>query len=159
MFVVPNVAKNLKQMISAKTMLTRLQSLNQQKLETMVQEIVLSDQKRLKEQKISEWERGLIYDGVGKREYQDAEYAIFKQQINPLADGYVDLMLSHETARSLFVIATEKRKFQFNMRDRYNLIGKYTPEILGINKEYFNKRQENIYRYVLIQDIQKILNA
>ena len=119
----------------------------------------MSDQKRLKEQKISEWERGLIYDGVGKREYQDAEYAIFKQQINPLADGYVDLMLSHETARSLFVIATEKRKFQFNMRDRYNLIGKYTPEILGINKEYFNKRQENIYRYVLIQDIQKILNA
>jgi hypothetical protein len=125
----------------------------------MVREIVLSDQKRLKEQKISEWERGLIIDGVEKREYRDPEYAIFKQQLNPLADGYVDLMLSHQTARSLFVIPTQKRAFLFKMNDIHNLEGRYGEGIKGFNQETFDKRQEDIYRYVLIQDIQKILNA
>jgi len=125
----------------------------------MVQEIVLSDQKRLKEEKIKEWEQGLIIDGVEKREYRDPEYAIFKQQINPLADGYVDLMLSHQTARSLFVIPTQKRGFLFKMNDIHNLEGRYGIGIRGFNQETFDKRQEDIYRYVLIQDIQKILNA
>ncbi len=125
----------------------------------MVEEIVLSDQKRLKEEKIKEWEQGLIIDGVEKREYRDPEYAIFKQQINPLADGYVDLMLSHQTARSLFVIPTQKRGFLFKMNDIHNLEGRYGEGIRGFNQETFDKRQEDIYRYVLIQDIQKILNA
>jgi len=125
----------------------------------MVEEIVLSDQKRLKEEKINEWEQGINPDGSKIGVYKDAEYAIFKDNINPRAGGYVDLLLTRGTANTLFVIPTEKRRFKFKMFDRYNLIGRYTDSITGLNQQTFDKRQNDIYKYILIKDIKKILNG
>ena len=117
---------------------------------------MLSDQKRLKEEKINEWEQGLIINGEEKREYRDVEYAIFKQNINPRADGYVDLLLSRGTANSLFVHrSTQPRAFLFGMNDRYNLVGNYGKGILGFNQETFEKRQADIYRYTFIYVLKK----
>jgi len=121
-----------------------------------VAEIVLSDKKRLKEEKINEWEQGIRPDGDKIGTYRDPEYAIFKDNINPRANGYVDLLLTRQTANSLFVHrANQPRAFLFGMNDRYNLVGKYGFDILGLNKETFDKRQADIYRYTFIYVLKK----
>jgi len=117
---------------------------------------VLSDHKRLKEEKINEWEQGIRPDGDKIGVYRDAEYAIFKDRINPRANGYVDLLLTRGTANSLFVHrALQPREFIFGINDRYNLVSKYGKDILGLNQETFDKRQADIYRYTLIYVIKK----
>lgn len=146
--------------ISAKQMQSRLQQVaNQRWLENQVHEIILSDQDKLKERKVNEFTRGQRPDGERIGEYRNAEYGIFKAQINPLANGYVDLLLTRSFTRKMFL-----RKFGqgylFNSSDNKtgNLIGKYGIDIMGINQEWFNERQKNIYKYILLFDISKILN-
>jgi len=125
-------------------------------MEQLVSEIVLSDQKQLKARKIDEWEQGVRPDGDKIGTYRDHEYAIFKDHINPRANGYVDLLLTRQTANSLFVHkGSQSRGFIFGMNDRYNLVGKYGLDILGLNEETFFKRQDEIYRFVLINQIKK----
>jgi hypothetical protein len=117
---------------------------------------VLSDQKRLKEEKISEWEKGLRPNNELIGNYRDAEYAIFKERLNPFAKGHVDLLYTRQTANSLFVHrGTSNGLFTFGMNDRYNLIGRYGLDILGLNQETFDKRQNDIYKYTLIYTIKK----
>lgn len=121
-----------------------------------MEQIVLSD-KALKEEKINEWEQGLNPDGSYIGQYRDPEYAIFKNQINPRANGMVDLLLTRQTAKTLFPKPFGKG-FIFDMNDRYNLKGRYGLDIMGLNQEWFNKRQIDVYRLVLSVQIQKILN-
>lgn len=122
-----------------------------------MQEIILSDNATLKEEKINEWEQGLRPDNTKIGIYKDAEYAIFKDHINPRANGYVDLLLTRQTASSLFVVPNSVG-FTFKMNDRHNLIGKYGDAILGLNQDYFNQRQKDVYRLTLSVEMQKILN-
>ena len=144
--------------ISAKQMLLRLQPIaTEQWLKNQVQEIVLSDQEKLKEQKVNEWEQGLRPDGKKIGEYKDPEYAIFKDHINPRANGYVDLLLTRQTAKTLFV-RPYASGFIFNMNDTHNLVGRYGFDILGLNQDWFNQRQKNIYKHILQFEIGKILN-
>ena len=135
----------------------RLQPLlNQQTLQKIVEEITLSDQKPLKAEKINEWEQGLRPNGDRIGFYRDAEYAIFKEQINPKAGGTVDLLLSRRTASTLFVHKSNRNgSFIFGMNDTHNLIGRYGIDILGLNQEWFNKRQNDIYRLTLVFDIKR----
>lgn len=152
------VVKKQQMAISALAMMQRLKIVSSEEwLKNQVQKIVLSDKEALKEEKIDEWTHGLRPDGSIIGTYRDPEYAYFKQQVNPLASGNVDLLLTRETANSLFVTPASKG-FIFRMNDRHNLIGKYGNEILGLNQEWFNNRQRDIYRYVLMQDLKKILN-
>lgn len=145
--------------ISAKQMQLRLQKVADYSfLKQKVNEIVKSDNDVLKAEKIDEWEQGLRPDGTKIGVYKDAEYAIFKDHINPRADGYVDLLLSRQTAKSLFVVPFGDG-YLFKINDRHNLVRKYGLDILGLNQKYFNKRQKDIYRLVLIKEIQKTLNA
>lgn len=141
--------------ISASEYQRRLQPLlNLSKIEGIVEKIVLSDNKNLKEEKINEWEYGVRPDGEKIGTYRDAEYAIFKDHINPKANGYVDLLLSRRTASSLFVHkGSQQSSFIFGMNDTHNLIGRYGKDILGLNQDWFNKRQNDIYRLALVYSI------
>lgn len=126
-----------------------------------MEEIVLSDQKPLKEEKINEWEHGLRPDGNGIGTYSPTEmgydYADFKNKINPLAGfGNVDLLLTRQTARTLYVHkASKKGSFIFGMNDTHNLIGRYGIDIMGLNQDWFDKRQNDIYRLTLVYNIKK----
>ena len=125
----------------------RLQSVtNKQVLEQMMNEIVLSDQK-LKEQKINEFTRGKMPDGSLIGNYQSAEYAIDKYQMNPLADGHVDLMVTRSFVNHLFVDKIRPRAFLFNSSDwkTDRLIRKYTIDIMGLNDDYWRNRQKQVY--------------
>jgi len=135
----------------------RLQPLlNLQKIQSIMDEIVLSDQKPLKEEKINEFEQGLRPNGERIGFYRNPEYAIFKQQLNPKADGTVDLLLSRRTASTLFVHKGNKKgSYIFGMTDTHNLVPKYGRDILGINQAWFEKRQNDIYRLTLVFNIKK----
>ena len=146
--------------ISAKQYQQRLQPiLNQSVMEEMVAEIVLSDKERLKEQKISELQRGLRSNEKRIGGYQSGEYANEKNQMNPLAGfGNVDLIYSGSFVSKLFLRSKHSRSFIFDSSDDKtgNLVGKYGADILGINQDWFNKRTYDIYRLVLQERIKRI---
>lgn len=132
---------------------------NQSWLENQVKETVISDSRTLIAEKISEFKKGQRPDGSLIGRYQDAEYAIFKQQINPMAGGNVDLIFEGGFSKGLVLNATDKG-FIFDSTDYKadSLETKYGDEIFGLNQDYFNKRQNDVYRLVLSVNIQKILN-
>ena len=112
--------------------------------------------KLLKAEKINEFEQGVRPDGTRIGTYRDPEYKQIKLAQNPKADGYVDLLYTWRTARSLFVhIGSEPNGYLFGWTDNYNLVGKYGLDILGLNQEWFDKRQKDIYRYTMIFQIKK----
>lgn len=121
--------------------------------------IIISDQDKLKQEKVNEFTKGQRPNKERIGEYRNAEYAIFKSQINPSANGYVDLLLTRSFTNKMFL-----RKFGngylFNSTDSKtgNLIGKYGIDIMSINQDWFNERQKNIYKYILLFDISRILN-
>jgi len=141
--------------ISVKQYQQRLQPiLNQSTMQNLVKEIILSDQERLKEQKIDEFEQGLRPDGSRIGRYRDENYRQIKLAQNPKADGYVDLLYTYRTARSLFV-RPFREGYLFNWNDEHNLVGRYGLDILGINQDWFDKRQKDIYRLTLTYQIKK----
>ena len=109
-------------------------------------EIILSD-KKLKEQKINEFTKGQLPDGSLIGNYKSAEYAIDKYQMNPLADGHVDLILTRSFVNHLYVEKVQPRTYLFNSSDykTNSLIGKYSIDIMGLNQEYWNNRQKEVY--------------
>lgn len=118
----------------------------------------MSDKDRLKEQKINEFESGLRPNGKRIGGYQNGEYANEKNQMNPLAGfGNVDLIYSHSFTSKLFLKQYESNSYIFNSTDNKtdNLIGKYGLDIMGLNQEWFNQRQKDIYKYTLIFQIKK----
>jgi hypothetical protein len=127
-------------------------------MESLVKEIVLSDKERLKQQKIKEFERGLRPNEKRIGGYQNGEYANEKNQMNALPGfGNVDLIYTGSFSSKLFLKSTYPRLFIFDSTDNKtdNLIGKYGLDILGINQDWFNNRQNEIYRLVLTEQIKR----
>ena len=135
---------------------SRLQPLlNLQVLQELTAKIILNDQAPLKDKKISEWEKGQRPDGTDIGHYRSKAYELYKYQLNPLAYGTVDLLLTRQTASTLFVHrGSQNGGFIFGMNDTHNLIGRYGKDILGLNKQWFDNRQSAFYRLQLIQEIQ-----
>lgn len=93
--------------------------------------------------------------------YRSKDYEVFKYKLNPLAHGIVDLILTGQTASTLFVSkgVTNNLSYVFGMTDRYNLVAKYGADILGLNQNYWEQRQSTVYKSKLIEHIKEIINA
>ena len=146
--------------ISAKQMNLRLSSIaNLQWLQNQVQEIVIKDNQELRKEKIDEFKHGLRPDGRIIGLYHSKAYEAFKQTLNPLAGGKVDLILSQSFSNSMFVKPFNKG-YIFDASDSKTdkLKGKYGLDIMGLNQEYFNERQKTVYKSILIGQISNILN-
>lgn len=120
----------------------------------MVEKIVISDNQKLREEKINEWEQGINPDGSIIGKYKSESYAKFKRAKNPRANGNVDLILTGATSASLFVNnAGKSGSFIFGMKDTHNLLSRYPRSILGLNKQWFFNRQKETYLNQLIKEI------
>jgi len=124
-----------------------------------VSKIVIKDNQELKKQKENEFEFGLRpnYKKIGK--YANDDYAYKKNMMNPLAGfNNVDLIFTGAFVNSLFVISKSERRFIFDSGNdkKDNLIERYGEAIMGLNQVWFNKRQSEIYRLVLQQQIKQI---
>lgn len=124
-----------------------------------MEQIILSDEDILRKQKINELSKGERPNKDIIGEYRSSEYRMFKQSFNPLAGGTVDLILTGSFTRKMFLKPTGNG-FIFDSSDskKGSLIGKYGLDIMSINQDWFNERQKNIYKFVLLVDIRKILN-
>jgi hypothetical protein len=122
-------------------------------------EIILNDP-QLKREKISEFTKGQLPDGSIIGRYRSADYASDKYNINPLANANVDLMLTRAFVNHMFVEQVRPRAFLFNSTDwkTNHLIGKYSIDIMGINQEYWEKRQKDVYLPVLKFQIKRKAN-
>jgi len=84
---------------------------------------------------------------------------LFKYHINPRARGYVDLMLTHSFTNKMFVIPYgDGYLFDSNDSKTGSLVGKYGGDIMGINQDWFDIRQRDVYRLTYVFNIKRICN-
>ena len=139
-----------------------LKKFTKQGLENQVKEIILSDNKAVF-RKQDEMERGQNPDGSTIGTYSNSpmgrEYAIFKQQINPMAGGTVDLILTGSTRDKMRIESLGNSKFTLNSSDNkwLGLKAKYGAQISGINTRYWNSLQKDYYAPELFNKIRKII--
>lgn len=97
--------------------------------------------------KVDEFKKGENPDGSRIGYYRSPAYRLFKRQLNPLASGTVDLILTGSFTRSLFVDDISRDRYLFDSRDEKTelLVAKYGADILGLSPETFLQFQ---YDYV-----------
>jgi hypothetical protein len=144
-------------MVSLREAQRRLKKVTEAKLQKKVEEFVINDQTII-EAKQDELTRGLTPDGTIIGTYSWAEYEAFKKQINPLADGNVDLKLTGMFQSRLFVRSKGNSKFDFDSRDSKApmLFEKYGNDVKGLNRDTFNDLQKIEYAPKLVKYIKQI---
>ena len=110
----------------------------------MVAEEIEKKKSILINEKIGEFKKGENPDGSIIGTYKDVEYAIFKQQINPLANGNVDLIFEGDFTKGLVLKKEKPSLFTFDSTDSKTekLVNKYGTQIMGLNQETFNAFQK-----------------
>lgn len=96
-------------------------------------------------------------DGSRIGYYRSPSYRNLKRSLNPLASGTVDLILTGQFTRGLFVESKGNSRFLFDSHDDKtpDLIEKYGQDIMGINPETFYKLQKDRFRFDLIKFIKR----
>jgi hypothetical protein len=115
-------------------------------LRELVNEELIKEEQTLKTLKRQDFEEGDIYGNGRKYTYQSQEYSVFKQSINPLAGGKVDLILTGSFVESMYLLKPKQGKYLFGNTDKKRNILKemYGDNIFGLNQNVFNKYQKEI---------------
>ena len=121
---------------------------------------IITDDNTIYQAKINEFQRGITPNGGKIGEYRNVDYAVFKQQLNPLAGGMVDLILTGSFSSALFVDYLGDSKYKFDSLDRKSdaLFDKYGQNLRGINQQTFNDLQKKDYAPKLIRFIKRKTN-
>lgn len=149
-------------MISAKEYLRRVQSISSPaRLEDLANEVIIKAESEIKGLKEQDFLEGDIYGDGTKRSYRSVGYELFKERLNPLAGGAVDLILTGRFVNSMFIDKPNKNIYHFGNNDskRDMLTNKYGTGIFGLNQGVFNKFQLEILapRYIrMIKETAKI---
>lgn len=122
-----------------------------------LQKIIVADPEIIKE-KTDEFRAGELPDGKRIGEYASESYKVFKQRLNPLAGGSVDLILTGAFTKGLFVQKMKADEYRFNSIDEKTpaLQSKYGMGIWGLNKKTWQDLQHEKYAGLLIKRIKQI---
>lgn len=133
-----------------------LQKLTLPRIQKEVERIIKTDT-ALVDRKQWEFYRGLdpINNPIGA--YASYDYELYKIQLNPLAGGKVDLILTGATKDALRVVALGNREFYLESTDWKwgHLVQKYGERITVINKDFFVKLQREVYAPKLIEALKR----
>jgi len=139
----------------------RLQKLTLPLLQGEVERIITTDDE-IKKEKVDEFRAGQLPDGSDIGFYRSDNYRLFKMELNPLAGGKVDLILTGAFTRGLFTERISKNKYRFGSTDgkteKLKSDSSYGPEIMGLNEETFLDLQRKKYAPMLIRRIKQITN-
>jgi len=129
---------------------------NLSRLRAIVAKIILSD-KFLADAKAAEFREGENPDGSMIGSYRSLSYELFKEQINPIAGGAVDLMLTGAFIDSFFTKKAGASKFIFGATDKKkaHLVEKYGEQIMGLSQTTFDVLQKEVYSKQLLAEIRK----
>ena len=137
---------------------TNLQRFTIPVLQKEVAEVVLGTPD-LVFRKQDEMQMGENPDGSSIGEYSSSpmgrEYAVFKQHINPMAGGSVDLILTGSTRDKMKAQYLGSGKYTLNSTDHKwsGLKEKYGQQISGINNDFWNALQKFEYAPQLFNNI------
>lgn len=128
-------------------------------LREIVKELLLKDEKTLKLLKEQDFLRGDIYGNDRQYNYRSQSYSLFKQQMNPLARGKVDLILTGAFVDAMFLKSVGGGKYMFGNSDSKAgmLVETYGREILGLNNEVFTTYQKEILKARFVRELKKYL--
>lgn len=149
-------------MISAAEYLRRVQSINNSSdLEDLAEEVIIKAEDEITGLKEQDFIEGDIYGDGSLRAYQNKGYELFKERLNPLAGGAVDLILTGRFVNAMEIGKRNKNKYHFDNTDskRDLLANKYGIGIFGLNQSVFDKFQTEILadRYIrMIKETAKI---
>lgn len=108
-------------------------------------------------EKTQEFKRGEMPDTSRIGYYRSSAYRSYKQSLNPMASGTVDLILTGQFTRGLFVESKGNSRFLFDSNDDKtpDLVEKYGQDIMGINPDAFYNLQRDRFRFDLIKFIKR----
>lgn len=107
---------------------------------------MVEQSKELKAAKVDEFESGLRPSGAIIGKYRNINYAVFKRNQNPKAQGNVDLILTGDFSGKLFVNNTKRSVFKFESSDKKApmLFEKYGDDLKGLNPESWDEVQRTL---------------
>lgn len=96
--------------------------------------------------KENELRHGENPDGSLIGAYRNIGYSLFKERLNPLARGHVDLILTGRFVGSAYLKNLMRGRYQVGFRDEKaaKLINDYGKQIQGIDQKSFNKLQREV---------------
>lgn len=120
-----------------KKLQSRLRQINRQKVEKLFEEEVLADEETITQKVKDRWDRGLRPSGEIIGTYKNAEYALFKNTINPLANGNVDLTVTRALRNGLTIFPRGKGNFDIFSTDNkaVNIADKYGIDVYGLTEK------------------------
>lgn len=121
-------------------------------------EDIITEDRELVNQKRAEMQAGRQPDGSRIGEYRSPEYRLFKLRLNPLAQGFVDLIKTGKTKKQLKVVALGNRRFKLISTTEYwpKLLGQYGGKTQTINRRVFNGLQKRKYGPALNRKLKQI---
>lgn len=135
-------------------------------LRKIVYEIILAHEDELKELKYEEYKVGNINSNGTRHRYKNPRYEKFKKDKNPLAGGFVDLILTEHFVESMWVKKSSLKEGAFtfgnrNIKKRRPLMEKYGDDfggIFGLEQKTFDKFQIDIIMPILRAEIKRRYN-
>lgn len=141
--------------------LNRIKSITESNLYNWVNEYIDANKSRLVTDIQNRLKRGDsvhdVNDVIG--EYKSVAYAMFKQRMNPLAGGSVDLFLTGDLQRFLTIEKRSKKIFKiYSKDDKYKMLAnKYGSDQFGLTEEQNTELMINIHAYLIEKIFEKIL--
>ena len=143
------------------SIVNRIKSITESNLYTWVDEYIEANKSRLVTDIQNRLKRGDsvhdVNDVIG--EYKSVAYRMFKQRMNPLAGGSVDLFLTGDLQRFLTIEKRSKNIFKIYSKDgKYKMLAdKYGKEQFGLTEEQNTELMINIHTYLIEKIFEKIL--
>lgn len=134
-----------------------LQKLTLPVVQELTADIILEDRKIIN-QKIDEFKAGVNYDGTKIGEYKSESYRLFKMELNPFAQGNVDLILTGALKDGLKVeYIGDGHYLLYSTDEKWDgLKAKYGEKIAMINLEQFERLQKTEYAPKLIKAMRRL---
>ena len=139
----------------------RIKSITKSNLYTWVEEYLEANKSMLVRDIQNRMQRGEsvhdVNDVIG--EYASEAYMMFKQRMNPLAGGDVDLFLEGDLQRFLTIEKRSKNIFKIYSKDeKYKkLAEQYGKEQFGLTEEQNTELMTDIHTYLIEKIFEKIL--
>lgn len=139
----------------------RIRSITESNLYNWVEEYIEANKSRLVTDIQNRLKRGDsvhdVNDVIG--EYKSVAYMMFKQRMNPLAGGSVDLFLTGDLQRFLTIEKRSKNIFKIYSKDsKYKMLAdKYGKEQFGLTEEQNTELMTDIHTYLIEKIFEKIL--
>lgn len=139
----------------------RIRSITESNLYNWVEEYIEANKSKLITDIQNRLKRGdsvhNVNDVIG--EYKSVAYRMFKERMNPLAGGSVDLFLEGDLQRFLTIEKRSKNIFKiYSKDDKYKMLAnKYGKEQFGLTEEQNTELMINIHTYLIEKIFEKIL--